>query len=792
MRLRPPQKFAKLRSLWLAGYDALSRFFDGHAHRRSHVANQNPSASRELPLFLLSLGVACATAWLLVSPSPRTRPLPAVTVGDIAESTLVSPLTIEIEPRETQRRNREQLYKKTAPVFDYDETALAIWLQNWSQTFSTVRQQFFSSTAKTRLAPVGQSTERIREIIRKETGQSLSLPDTLFLIKNRFSKELEQVFHETAKPLLGHLIAETDLFASHYSTGIIVRQINLGLQETLINDVSRIWSAEQARQLISQAAGRKAKHKSPYTKQVAEIIQSIVPANLKINTELTEKRLKLAIGRKDSLLVSLKKGQILVRMGERVTEGQADIIESLRSLTSTAALVKRFLILGSILCLFFLLLFHLDLSRRSFLRLNLKNALVFSAIGLMTLACMKWTLPFLQPALNGLGLNIGAEYLLPVTTGAVLIQLLMGRELAITFALQVAVCGGILVEGNLFYGIWVFAVSIVGIQSLGQCKTRGDLYRCGTWSGLAGAFLILGFDLYQSLGLVSIDWKATIVHFSGGFLSGLFTSIFSSTLIPVLESVFGYTTNLKLLELSNFNHPLLHNLMMKAPGTYHHSIMVGSLAEIAADRIKANSLLARVSAYYHDIGKMANPLYFIENQSPQYNPHDHLSPSISARILFSHVKNGTRMGKEHGLGEPINDIIQQHHGTTMATFFYNKAKEEKGGNESEVNESDYRYPGPRPQSREAAIVMIADACEAATRSIPGPTAVKIQAMVHNIINRRFLDLQFHDCDLTLKDLQTIEECISRTLLSLYHHRIEYPGQTQALGEATVEIQRKTL
>ena len=170
--------------------------------------------------------------------------------------------------------------------------------------------------------------------------------------------------------------------------------------------------------------------------------------------------------------------------------------------------------------------------------------------------------------------------------------------------------------------------------------------------------------------------------------------------------------------------------------------MVGSLAEIAADRIKANSLLARVSAYYHDIGKMTNPLYFIENQSPQYNPHDHLSPPISARILFSHVKNGARMGKEHNLGNAINDIIQQHHGTTLTTFFYNKAKEQQNAGDAVVTENEYRYPGPRPQTREAAIVMIADACEASTRSIPDPTAAKIQGMVHNIITKRFLDQHF--------------------------------------------------
>jgi putative nucleotidyltransferase with HDIG domain len=216
--------------------------------------------------------------------------------------------------------------------------------------------------------------------------------------------------------------------------------------------------------------------------------------------------------------------------------------------------------------------------------------------------------------------------------------------------------------------------------------------------------------------------------------------------------------------------------MLKAPGTYHHSIIVGSLAEIAADKVKANGLLARVSAYYHDIGKMNKPLYFIENQSPNNNPHDHLAPTMSAKILFSHVKNGVRLAREYNLGAKITSIIEQHHGTTLVSYFFNKAKKLVDPGLEQVTESDFRYPGPKPQSREAAIVMLADACEAATRSISEPTPAKIQAMVHAIINRRFLEEQFIECDLTFNDLSLIEDVFTRTLVSLYHHRIEYPGQ----------------
>jgi putative nucleotidyltransferase with HDIG domain len=785
LQLRFSPHWNKVREKAKGAFLWLSRLFEGRAPH-GHLAPSDVLKSRRWPLFVFNILFSSLIAWIIVCDGPRSRVLPQLQAGEIAEQTVYSPISAEVEPLELSAKNRDELYRKVAPVFDYDDTALAIWLQNWSQAFTAVRAKLFAANSPN-VSQI-QLMDRVGEIIQKETGQTLISSDLLFLTRNRFSKELEAHFSEMVKPLLGRLIAEVDLFPSYYSTGIIVRQMNMGLNETLVNDVSRIWSLEHAKQLVANIASNR---KTENLRHVGALVQYLVIPNLKFNPEMTDRRVNNALGRKEMPLVTVKKNQVLLRMGDRIGEHQLELIEALRAATSRTASIKRFLLVTLILSLFFLTLFYMDLTRKSFLRLSLKNGLVFAFITATTLLSIKLSLPFLQMFLTPLHVRAGGEFLMPVAAGAVLVHLLLGRELAFTFALLLAVSAAMLVERNLSFSIWVFAVCAMAVQSLGACKQRSDLYKCGAWSGLVGAVLVGAFDVYQSLGLQSFDWIAFFVHFFGAFVSGMLGSIIASTLIPVLEHILGYTTNLKLLELSNFNHPLLHNLMMKAPGTYHHSIMVGSLAEIAADRIKANPLLARVSAYYHDIGKMANPLYFIENQSPQYNPHDHLSPEISARILFSHVKNGARMGREHNLGDSINDVIQQHHGTTMATFFYNKAKEQKPSAEACVSETDYRYPGPRPQSREAAIVMIADACEASTRSIAEPTPAKIQSMVHNIINRRFLDLQFHDCDLTLKDLQVIEDCISRTLLSLYHHRIEYPGQRQDLGEATVEIPRKT-
>ncbi len=788
MRLRLSPVWNRIREKCVSTFGSLSRLFEGRVPH-GHLAPQDLLRARRIPLLVFSVTLSVCISWVIVSRGPKTRKLPLLQVGEVADQTLLSPLTAEIEPKALPQKTRNELHRKVAPVFDYDDTIVQTWLQNWSTVFSTVRSKFFGSESA-KVASQMQLMDRIGEFIQKATGQTLNPSDLLYLTQNRFSKQLEEAFAELAKPLLGRLIAQTDLFPSYYATGIIVRQISLGLNETPVNDVSRIWSVDHARQLINHVLNNSPKKKREAMQHIAGIVQHLVVPNLRFNPELTERRLNNALGKRSGQIIPIRRGQEIIHIGERITETHAEIVEALRELTSSRTVFKRFFVVTLIFSVFFFILFHLDLTRRSFLRLPLKNALVFGAITLSTLLGMKLFYPYLHSLLSAIYVTHGAEYLIPVATGAILIQLLLGRELSYTYSLVLSLSAAFLLDKSLTYGIWVFCVATTAVQSLGACKQRTDLYKCGAWSGLVGALLALLFDLGGSLALQSFDLFGITARCLMAFFSGLFGSIVASTFIPILEALLGYTTNLKLLELSNFNHPLLHNLMMKAPGTYHHSIMVGSLAEIAADRIKANSLLARVSAYYHDIGKMANPLYFIENQSPQYNPHDHLSPSISARILFSHVKNGARMGREHGLGESINDIIQQHHGTTLTTFFFNKAKEQENPAESTVSESDFRYPGPRPQTRESAIVMIADACEASTRSIPDPTPVKIQSMVHNIINKRFLDQQFHDCDLTLKDLQIIEDCISKTLLSLYHHRIEYPGQRQALGEPTSEMPRK--
>jgi putative nucleotidyltransferase with HDIG domain len=271
--------------------------------------------------------------------------------------------------------------------------------------------------------------------------------------------------------------------------------------------------------------------------------------------------------------------------------------------------------------------------------------------------------------------------------------------------------------------------------------------------------------------LISI---APLVAGAAALLNGIIVVTLVSALLPLFEYVFKMTTDISLLELLDLNQPLMRELLVEAPGTYHHSIIVGNLTESAAEAVGVNPLLARVSAYYHDIGKIKMPDYFIENQIATLSKHDKLAPRMSSLILLSHVKEGVELAKQHNLPQVVIDIIQQHHGTSVQTFFFQKAKEH---NETikPLTEEDFRYPGPKPQSRVAALVMMADAVEAASRVLTDTSPARVSMLVDKIINHCFIDGQLDNCELTLKDIREIRSNFVYLLTSMYHKRINYPG-----------------
>jgi putative nucleotidyltransferase with HDIG domain len=338
-------------------------------------------------------------------------------------------------------------------------------------------------------------------------------------------------------------------------------------------------------------------------------------------------------------------------------------------------------------------------------------------------------------------------------------------------AVIVAILSGILLNRDLGFFVFAFLGSLSGIYSLSARKNRGSVARSSFVVGLVNIGVIIPLNLIQG----TLFTLSALFDILFGFLGGITVMGLVLVLIPFMETLFQVTTDVRLLELLNLNQPLLRRLAIETPGTYHHCIVVANLAEAACEAINANSLIARVAAYYHDIGKIKMPRYYIENQMNYRNEHENLSPSMSSLILSSHVKDGVELGKKYKLNKPIIDIIQEHHGTSLIKYFYAKAKEIKARDGQEVKEEDYRYPGPKPQTKEAGIVMLADAVEATSRTLTDPRPARIQGMIQNTINNIFRDGQLNECELTLKDLHQIASAFNLILTGIFHPRIVYPG-----------------
>jgi len=361
-------------------------------------------------------------------------------------------------------------------------------------------------------------------------------------------------------------------------------------------------------------------------------------------------------------------------------------------------------------------------------------------------------------------------YTIPVALGPVLLTVLFNARVAFGGAVALSLLTSLLVTDEVTFLLFELVGAIVGAFCIRRIHDRATFFKAGFWVAVANVFAVLVMrPIY--------GWSASALPYdvAACFINGVLVALFGSTLLPVLEYLFGTATDLKLLELSNLNQPLLRQLMKTAPGTHHHSLTMGELAEAAAEAIGANALLCRVGAYYHDIGKVKKPAYFIENQMDAMNRHDKLSPSLSSLIVISHVKDGIEMALEHRLPPAIVDLIPQHHGTRLVTYFYEKARESHDPDLGEVKEEDYRYPGPKPQTREAAILMLADAVDASARTLTDPTPARIQGLVQRIVNSIFTEGQLSECDLTLKDLHQIAKAFVRVLTASHHHRVDYPG-----------------
>lgn len=360
-------------------------------------------------------------------------------------------------------------------------------------------------------------------------------------------------------------------------------------------------------------------------------------------------------------------------------------------------------------------------------------------------------------------------YAIPAIGFVMLITLLFNNlELSLLFSIFIASLSGSIQGGDFNIAIALFSSSIFGAMLSYRIRRRSQIIRAGVLSGLVQFFIgfVVERPQFLSIPLIKNLFKICL-------LNGTVSSIIIIGILPVFEFVFKVVTNISLLELSDFNHPLLRKMILEAPGTYQHSLVVANLAEAGAEEIGANSLLARVGAYYHDIGKILKPHYFVENIIPYRDAHKNLKPSMSKLIIVQHVKEGVELARKYHLNPRIIDFIEQHHGRSLVYYFYQRAKELEPDKEKEYQE-EYRYPGPRPQSKEVAIVSLADAVEALSRTLEEPTPSRIEELVRDVVKRKFMEGELDESNLTLRDLEKITTSFTRVLNAIFHTRINYP------------------
>lgn len=362
-------------------------------------------------------------------------------------------------------------------------------------------------------------------------------------------------------------------------------------------------------------------------------------------------------------------------------------------------------------------------------------------------------------------------YLIPMAFASMLIAITIDSRLALWMTFIVSYNIGFIFLGEIDYMIVALAGSLVSVFSIRKATQRSSLTRAGLFIAITNIFSIL------ALGLIHRSTSQIILNnCMWGILNGFASVILTIGILPFLESFFDITSSFKLMELSNPNQPLLKELLVEAPGTYHHSVVVGNLAETAAEEIEANALLTRVGAYYHDIGKLKRPYFFSENQEAYKNTHDDMEPSLSALVIASHVKDGVDMAKKYRLPKAIIDIINQHHGTGLISYFFHRALQSNDSKNSSINEENYRYSGPKPQTKEAGIILLADSLEAEARTLNNPTSSRIKNLTQNVINRNLENGQLDECNLTLRDLNKIKDVFSRILTGMFHNRVEYPDE----------------
>lgn len=501
----------------------------------------------------------------------------------------------------------------------------------------------------------------------------------------------------------------------------------------------------------------------PLLPQDVKVVRSLVSSMLFVNLVKDEAKLRQLQDKvsKEVPPVKIKKGELIIREGDIITAEDIQLLRELALIDNQGNRVLMFFSL-SMFSLFLigiglLYIYHFD---KKLLKQE-RQIYLLALVILTVLAVAKGLSVSKVMALN---------YLIPLSFASIILTILLDPRTAWVMSTLLSFLVGIIIDFNLSFAIFYFVSGTASVYCMINITQRKELIQRG--------LILSGANFLAVITLSLLFGNKNFLYILGFAVTGAFNGILSTALangfLPFLEHLFGMTSALSLVELANPNLPLLKRLLLEAPGTYHHSIIVGNLAEAAADAIGADSLLVRVGAYYHDVGKLRRPYFFIENQIAQDNPHSKLSPNLSTLIITSHVRDGVELAKSYGVPEVVIDLIEQHHGTDLVRYFYQRASEKIQEDKETLEESGFHYPGPKPQTKEAAVVMLADSVEAAARAMGNPSPARLEAMVSQVIKERLESGELDEANLTLRDLDKIRTSFLKVLGGIFHHRVQYP------------------
>ncbi|HLM60105.1 MAG TPA: HDIG domain-containing protein, partial [Pyrinomonadaceae bacterium] len=689
---------------------------------------------------------------------------------------IISPADISVTDSEETERIKQSARESVQPIFVYESKRAEEAVQSFRSAWENLARKNESANSNANLRTNANEKSEAHTVW---TGAGGAEVGKTFAARKFSTNELEAVTRILRENAEGLIYGDQD--RQYFQEEITINDRQKPSQQSVVKmPESNMTALSDARKKLNDGLGQirslSAKEVEAFSAALTPLIQPSVVFDGAAtgNARQSVERTVLPV------TISLKRGQTVVREGDTITPSALGQISAIRSYSDSTRRLNRFFGLLAIISALFWTAWKFIQHRGIVPRLVLSEEKTFALFGFIVLAQTALMAVFFRLAEFTAAQNVKAPlndpslwaFAIPFAFGSLLMTLLADRRTALFTGIFLSLIAGLLAPKGLEFALYAAITSAVAVYGIGRYRSRQSVTTAGILVGLASASTAVALIGYTQQPFIL---NTVMLAIGCGLASGLVTAAVTAVFLPICESGFGILTDVKLLELSNADLPALGQLAMRAPGTNQHSHAVGQLAEDACRVVGANALLARLGALYHDIGKAAAPEHYVENQLGR-NPHDRLKPAQSAKIIISHVTYGIKLGKEMGLPQRIIDFIPQHHGTRTLHYFLRKAQAEAHADE-EVAENDFRYPGPKPQFKEAAIMMIADSCEAAARSLSEPTPENIRFIVTKIIDAILADDQLDECDLTLRELTQIREAMIKSLVAIYHSRVDYPGYT---------------